>query len=104
MYFYAHDCTNLWLSFSIPTKNCVKAQITANCKTAGSINQHFGKNRLLQPENFNIEIYLKFNLGPLHLLDNFVKEILAFDSTKSYLRKEQYKIGRLEQECGYGNH
>ena len=43
----------------------------------------------------NFEMYLKFNLGPLHLLDNFVKEILASDSTKSYLRKEQYKISRL---------
>ena len=40
-------------------------------------------------------MYLKFNLGPLHLLNNFVKEILASDSTKSYLRKEQYKISRL---------
>ena len=59
------------------------------------VNQHCGKNRFLQPENFNIEIYLKFNLGPLHLLDNFVKEILASDSTKSYLRKEQAKISRL---------
>ena len=39
--------------------------------------------------------YLKFSLGPLHLLDNFVKEILASDSTKSYLRKEQAKISRL---------
>ena len=38
---------------------------------------------------------LLFNLGPLHLLDNFVKEILASDSTKSYLRKEQYKISRI---------
>ena len=45
--------------------------------------------------SFNIEMYLKFNLGPLHLLDNFVKEILASDYTKSYLRKEQYKISRL---------
>ena len=59
------------------------------------MNQHCGKNRFLQLENFNIEINLKFNLGPLHLLDNFVKEILASDSTKSYLRKEQYKISRL---------
>ena len=40
-------------------------------------------------------MYLKFNLGPLHLLDNFVKEILASDYTKSYLRKDQYKISRL---------
>jgi hypothetical protein len=45
--------------------------------------------------SFNIEMYLKFNLGPLHLLDNFVKEILASDSTKSYLKKEQAKIRRL---------
>ena len=43
----------------------------------------------------NIEMYLKFNLGPLHLINSFVKEILASDSTKSYLRKEQAKISRL---------
>ena len=59
------------------------------------MNQHCGKNRFLQPENFNIEMYLKFNLGPLHLLDNFVKEILASDSSQSYLRKEQAKKRRL---------
>ena len=39
--------------------------------------------------------YLKFNLGPLHLLNNFVKGILASGSTKSCLRKEQAKISRL---------
>ena len=38
---------------------------------------------------------LKVNLGSLHFLDNFVKEILASDSSQSYLRKEQYKISRL---------
>ena len=38
---------------------------------------------------------LKFNLGPLHLLNNFVKEILASDSSQSYLRKEQAKKRRL---------
>ena len=74
----------------------IRVTSEAICETAGSMmNQHCGKNRFLQPENFNIEMYLKFNLGPLHLLDNFVKEILASDSTKSYLRKEQYKISRL---------
>ena len=46
----------------------------------------------MKPENLSIEMYLKFNLGPLHLLDNFVKEIRASDSTKSYLRKEQAKL------------
>ena len=38
---------------------------------------------------------LKFNLGPLHFLDNFVKEILASDSSQSYLRKEEAKTKRL---------
>ena len=38
---------------------------------------------------------LKFNLGPLHFLDNFVKEIPASDSSQSYLRKEQAKKRRL---------
>jgi hypothetical protein len=59
------------------------------------MNQHCGKNRFLQAENFNIKMYLKFNLGPLHHLDNFVKEILASDSSQSYLRKEQAKKRRL---------
>ena len=40
-------------------------------------------------------MYLKFNLGPLHLLDTFVKEIQASDSSQSYLRKEQAKKRRL---------
>ena len=38
---------------------------------------------IVQEENFNIEMNLKFNLGPLYLLDNFVKEILVSDSSKS---------------------
>ena len=36
-----------------------------------------------------------FNLGPLLLLDDFVKEILASGSTKSYLGKERAEITRL---------
>ena len=53
------------------------------------------RNRFLQPDNFNIEIYSMFNLWPLLLLDDFVKEILASGSTKSYLGKERAKISRL---------
>jgi len=71
----------------------IRVTSEAICETAGSMmNQHCGKNRFLQPENFNIEMYLKFNLGPLHLLDNFVKES---ESSQSYLRKEQAKKRRL---------
>ena len=40
-------------------------------------------------------MYLKITLGPLHHLDNFVKDILASDSSQSYLRKEQAKKRRL---------
>ena len=84
--------------YRCPVKNC-------NSQFRGDeISRHFTKNANLdllrealenQPENFNIEMYLKFNLGPLHLLDNFVKEILASDSSQSYLRKEQAKKRRL---------
>ena len=65
-------------------------------KNAGSMmNQHCGKNRFLQLEHFNIATNLKFNLGPLQFLDNFLKEILASDFSQSYLRKEQAKTKRL---------
>ena len=81
----------LWLSFTycqnVVAKRVLMIRVTSEaiCKTAGNMtNQRCGKNRFLQPENFNIEMNLKFNLGPLHLLDNFVKEILASDSSQSY--------------------
>ena len=74
----------------------IRVTSEAICETVESMmNQHCGTNRFLQAENFNIEMNLKFNLGPLHLLDNFVKEILASDSNQSYLRKEQAKTMRL---------
>ena len=44
------------------------------------------------------------NLGPLDLLNNFVKEILASEASKSYLNKEHAKISRLKQKCCYKNH
>ena len=31
-------------------------------------------------------MYLRFNLGPLHLSDGLINEILAFDANKTYLR------------------
>ena len=37
----------------------------------------------------------EFNLGPLHLLDTFVKEILASNHSQAHLRKEQAKTRRL---------
>ena len=73
----------------------IRSSSEALCETVGSImNQHSGKNRYLEPENFSKEIVLRFNLGPMHLLEGLVAEVLAMDTAKFYLRKE-IKIGRV---------
>ena len=60
----------------------------AICETVGSImNQHAGKNRHLEPRYFSMEIYLRFNLGPLHLMKDLIKEVLSDKNSKSYIRK-----------------
>ena len=41
-----------------------------------------------------MEMVLKFNLGPIHLLDGLIDKIFTSDSTKTYLRKEA-KISRI---------
>ena len=48
----------------------------------------------VKSDNLSKAIVLRFNLGPLHLLDGFIDEILALETTKSYLRKE-IKFGRV---------
>ena len=35
-----------------------------------------------------MEMFFRFNLGPLNLLDSLVNEVLASDASESYLRKE----------------
>ena len=35
-----------------------------------------------------MEMFLRFNLGPLHKLEGLVAEVLAFDSSKRFFRKE----------------
>ena len=39
------------------------------------------------------ELVLRFNLGPLHLLNGLIDEVLALGTTKSYLRQAIY-IGK----------
>ena len=73
----------------------IRSTSEAICETVGSIkNQHAGKNCHLEPEYFSMELVLRFNLGPIHLLDDFVDEILSSDTGKTYLRKET-KLGRV---------
>ena len=53
------------------------------CATVGRmIAQHGAKNHSLQPKNFNIEMYLRFNLPTLHHSDGLVNEVLAFDKKR----------------------
>ena len=45
----------------------IRSTSEAICETVGSMMaQHGAKNHNLQPKNFNIEMYLRFNLPTLH--------------------------------------
>ena len=45
----------------------IRSTSEAICETVGSMMaQHGAKNHSLQPKNFNIEMYLRFNLPTLH--------------------------------------
>ena len=39
-------------------------------------------------QTFGVEMVLRVNLRPLHLLESLIDEILSNDFNKSYLRKE----------------
>ena len=70
----------------------IRSTSEAICETVGSMMaQHGAKNHSLQPKNFNIEMYLRFNLPTLHHSD--VDEVLAFD--KKDLQKGRKRIARL---------
>ena len=75
---------NLWENVMI------RSTSEAICETVGSMMAHHGaKNHSLQPKNFNIEMYLRFNLPTLHHSDGLINEVLAFD--KKYLQKWRKK-------------
>ena len=60
-----HEFMDLW-QFCM-----IKGTSEACCETVGSImNIHVGRNRYLKPDNFSKEIVLRYNLGPMHVLDN----------------------------------
>ena len=64
----------------------IRSTSEAACETMGSLmNIHAGSNRHLQPFYYNIELYLRWNLGPLHLMKNLVKEVYDKEK-KNYIR------------------
>ena len=53
-----------------------KSYSEAVCETVGSIMRiHGGKGRHLHTVNFSKQIYLNYNLPPLHTLTNFIGDI-----------------------------
>ena len=65
----------------------IRSMSEAMAETVGSImNTHCGKGRYLQPAYFSMEIVLRFNLGPLHLMDGLIQDILKCQH-KDYIRK-----------------
>ena len=63
---------------SIIFRTMIRGTSEAACETVGSImNIHSGRNRHLKLEIFSKEIVLRYNLGPMHVLDDhdFIEEI-----------------------------
>ena len=65
----------------------------ALAETVGSVMTHHlgsGSRNTLLPVNLNCEIFIRFNLGPLHLVDNLVKTVVmrrVDDDQASYKRR-----------------
>ena len=65
----------------------VRVMSEAICECVGSMmKSHLAGGRNLQPSNFSNELYLRFNLGPLHLLDPLCNAIID-SKPKMYFRK-----------------
>ena len=56
----------------------VKSYLEAICESIGSImNMACGSGRVLYPENYAKEIFLRFNLPPMHILnEKFIPELM----------------------------
>ena len=68
----------------------IRVMSEAICETTGSMMvTHGAKGRYLQPNNFSNELYLRFNLGPLHLLDDLCDEVLNARQ-KEYIRTSDH--------------
>ena len=65
----------------------VRVMSEAICETVGSMmKSHLAGGRNLQPQNFSKELFLRFNLGPLHLLDPLCNDIIN-SKPKMFFRK-----------------
>jgi len=66
----------------------IRTMSEAMAETVGSMmTGHCGKGRHLQPNYFSMELVLRFNLGPLHLLEGLIKDVFESEK-KEYRRKD----------------
>ena len=83
---YNEQCPNFINLFQFVQ---IKTYSEAICETVGSImNIHRGRGRNLHPVNFSKEIFLKFNLPPLHHLDKTFIPTLV----KKKIEERQYSV------------
>ena len=67
----------------------IRTSSEAMAETVGSImNNHSGKERYLDPVNFSKEIYLKFNLGPLFMMEDVIQAVYDLKN-KEYIYKRK---------------
>ena len=72
----------------------IRSVSEAMAETVGSIMvNHTGKSRHLSPYYFDMELFLKFNMGPQHMLENIVEEVFV-SKEKEYRYKHDSK-GKL---------
>ena len=89
----------------------IKSYSEAVCETVGSVmNIHHGRGRNVHPVNFNKEIFLQFNLPPLHIMKKQlipeVVQIKLLNERKKYVSQTdkkwitKLKFGKLSSTVG----
>lgn len=87
----------------------IKSYSEAICETVGSIMKiHGGKGRNLHPVNFAKEIYLNFNLPPLHimkkqLIPTVAKELVETEKREYYTKSADRKLKFSHLSSSIGN-
>ena len=63
----------------------IRSMSEAVAESVGSMMvSHCGRGRYLQPKNFSKELYLQFNLPPLHLSDNLIERVMSKRNRQCY--------------------
>ena len=83
----------------------VKSYSEAICESIGSImNMACGMGRVLYPENYVNEIYLRFNLPPLHnLQESFIPQLVNSELAKKRFFRKGEVTQRQQRKLKYAS-